>query len=86
MFWNQTEAMIVQYCECTKCQGTVRFKMVNFTFCEFYLKEIMGQNDGSHKVCYFKTSKDHCPGVIKTLLFSTFLDLSFKGNSTHCCM
>lgn len=38
MFWNWREVTIAQHCESTECHWIVQFKMVDFIFCEFYLK------------------------------------------------
>lgn len=34
---NQTEAVVAQQCECTKCYWIVHFNTANYMFCEFYL-------------------------------------------------
>ena len=38
-----TVVMVSQFCECTKCYGSVHFKWVNYIVCEFYLNKAVKQ-------------------------------------------
>lgn len=40
IFWNQTEGIVAQHCNCTKRDCTVYFKMVDFMLCKFHLNKI----------------------------------------------
>lgn len=48
MFWNLTEVIAAQHCECSKHYWIVYFKMVHLMLCEFYLSFL--KSLGIHKI------------------------------------
>ena len=37
--WHQTEVVVLQHYECTKCHWLVRFQVVNYILCKFHLNK-----------------------------------------------